>query len=115
MRQLEEKNMRLFEEVEQFKAKYASLELRHQNLLETFKIKAMESHNKWFQFIRELTNNSRTLIDLILKAGAGFAKDRKFQRIKKRTENYEKMVKKELDELMDQSQDLSIFDKPSVN
>lgn len=35
--------------------------------------------------------------------------------MKRRTEKFERMVRKELDELMNQSQDLSIFDKPSVN
>ena len=75
----------------------------------------MESQSKWFQITRELTNNSRTLIELISRSNSTLINDRKYQRIKKRTEKFEKIVKKELDELLNQSQDLSVFDKPSVN
>jgi hypothetical protein len=56
----------------------------------------MESQAKWFQITRELTSNARTLIELILKANCGLTQDRKFQRVKKRTEKFEKVVKREL-------------------
>jgi len=57
----------------------------------------MESQHKWFQITRELTNNSKTLIDLISKNNSNLIHDRRYQRIKKRTEKFEKVVKKELD------------------
>jgi len=57
----------------------------------------MESQAKWFQITRELTSNARTLIELILRANCGLTHDRKFQRVKKRTEKFEKIVKRELE------------------
>lgn len=101
--------------MELYKAKFSSLERNNQALIESFNSHLMESQSKWFQITRELTNNSRTLIELISRSGSTLINDRKYQRIKKRTEKFEKIVKKELDELLNQSQDLSVFDKPSVN
>jgi hypothetical protein len=83
--------------------------------MESYKVHLMESQNKWFQITRELTSNSRTLIELISRSNSTLINDRKYQRVKRRTEKFERMVRRELDELMNQSQDLSIFDKPSVN
>jgi hypothetical protein len=45
----------------------------------------MESHNKWLQITKELTNNSRILIELIVKSESNLINHRRFQRIKKRT------------------------------
>ena len=115
MRELEEKNRLLFEEVEQFRNQYASLEKNNQALIEAFNSHLMESQNKWFAITKELTQNARSLIEMIIKDGSNTVKDRKFQKIRKRTEKFEKMVKKEIEDLMNQSQDLSVFDKPSVN
>ena len=84
-------------------------------MIESYNVHLMESQNKWFQITRELTANSRTLIELIAKGNSPLINDRRYQRVKRRTEKFEKMVRKELDELMNQSQDLSLFDKPSVN
>jgi len=84
-------------------------------VIESYNVHLMESQNKWFQITRELTANSRTLIELIAKGNSPLINDRRYQRVKRRTEKFEKMVRKELDELMNQSQDLSLFDKPSVN
>lgn len=54
----------------------------------------MESQHKWFQITRELTNNSKTLVDLISKSNSNLIYDRRYQRVKKRTEKFEKFVKK---------------------
>ena len=112
---VEEKNKKLFEEVQSFRARYHQLEKNNQALIESFNNHMMESQHKWFQITRELTNNSKTLIDLISKNNSNLIHDRRYQRIKKRTEKFEKVVKKELDQLLNQSQDMSVFDKPSNN
>lgn len=85
MKLLEEKNKKLFEEVELYKAKFSNLEKNNQALIESFNSHLMESQNKWFQITKELTNNSKTLIELITKSGSSLINDRKYQRIKKRT------------------------------
>jgi hypothetical protein len=52
---------------------------------------------------------------MIARSNSNLIHDRRYQRIKKRTEKFEKMTKKDVDELLNQSQDLSVFDKPSNN
>lgn len=75
----------------------------------------MDSQSHWFQLAKELTAGSRTLIEMIIRSNSGLASERKFLRIKRKIERYEKMLQKELDELMNQSQDISLFEKHSIN
>jgi hypothetical protein len=56
--------------------------------MESYKVHLMESQNKWFQITRELTNNSRTLIELIATSNSALINDRKYQRVKRRTEKF---------------------------
>lgn len=85
-------------------------------MIEAFNAHMLDSQNKWFSITRELTSGSRMLLDMIIKSNhTSLVKDRKFIRLKKRIQRYERFVKKQLDDLLSQSQDISIFDKPSVN
>ena len=48
----------------------------------------MESQNKWFQITRELTSNAKVLVDLIARSNSKLVLDRRYHRIKKRTEKF---------------------------
>lgn len=63
-------------------------------MIESYNVHLMESQNKWFQITRELTANSRTLIELIAKGNSPLINDRRYQRVKRRTEKFERMVRK---------------------
>lgn len=101
--------------MEAYKAKFSSLERNNQALIESFNTHLMESQSKWFQVTRELTNNARALLEMVARGQSGVVKDRKYQRIRRRTEKFERMIRRELEELLNQSQDLSVFDKPSLH
>ena len=52
---------------------------------------------------------------MLISSESAYLTDRKFIKIKKRIEKYDKFVSKRFDDLISQSQDISIFDKPSIN
>ena len=52
---------------------------------------------------------------MLISSESAYLTDRKFIKIKKRTEKYDKFVNRRFDDLVSQSQDISIFDKPSIN
>lgn len=52
---------------------------------------------------------------MIITSRSDIVNHRKFIKIQKRTEKYDRFVSRKLDDLLSQSQDISIFDKPSVN
>lgn len=66
-------------------------------MIDSFNAYMMESQEKWFQITKELTNGSKSLIAMIIKNNSNIVNDRKFMKIKKRIEKYDKFVKKELD------------------
>ena len=84
-------------------------------MIEGFHANMVESQSKWFQIIKELVNCSKGLIHMLISSESAYLTDRKFIKIKKRIEKYDKFVSKRLDDLINQSQDISIFDKPSIN
>jgi hypothetical protein len=52
---------------------------------------------------------------MLLTSDSVYIGDRRFIKAKKRIEKYEKFANKKFDDLLNQSQDISVFDKPSVN
>lgn len=75
----------------------------------------LESQNKWFQLLKELVQCSRSLINLVSKHNRELTSERKFLNIRKKVDRFEKFVSQKLEDMISQSQDISIFDRPSMN
>lgn len=52
---------------------------------------------------------------MLIASNSDFLSDKKFLKIKKRTDKYEKFVNKKFEDLVSHSQDISLFDRPSIN
>ncbi len=52
---------------------------------------------------------------MIISSGSECLSDRKFLKFKRRTEKYERFVTKKFDDLISHSEDISIFDRPSIS
>ena len=65
VREMEQINRRLFEEVKEFKEKYQYLEESHKTMIDGFHSHMMESQSKWFQIVKELVSCSKSLIFML--------------------------------------------------
>jgi hypothetical protein len=74
----------------------------------------METQNKWFHITKDLVNCSKSLIQLASQ-NSRVTSERKFLNIKKKIDKYDKFVNKRIEDMITQSQDISIFDRPSIN
>lgn len=108
-------NQQLFDEVKQFAEKCQILEEGHQMMAEGFHTHMMEAQSKWFQITKQLVDCSKSLISMLIAENSDVLGDRKFLKVKKRTEKYEKFVNNKFQDLVSHSQDISIFDRPSIN
>ena len=88
VREMEEINRKLFEEVKEFKEKYQYLEESHKTMIDGFHSHMMESQSKWFQIVKELVSCSKSLICMLSQSESPYTNDRKFIKICKRTEKY---------------------------
>lgn len=52
---------------------------------------------------------------MLITSDSDCVNDRRFLKIKKRTEKYERFVSKKFDDLVSHSEDISIFDRPSIS
>jgi hypothetical protein len=115
VKEMQKINKKLFEEVKEFTQKYQVLEENHKSMIDGFHTHMLESQSKWFQITKELVGSSRSLIDMLISSDSVNVGDRRFMKIKRRVEKYERFVNKKFEDLLSQSQDISIFDKPSIN
>ena len=52
---------------------------------------------------------------MLISSDADCLQDRRFLKLKKKIEKYEKFVAKKFDDLVSHSEDISIFDRPSIS
>lgn len=112
---MEKINKELFEEVKQFADKCHVLEESHQIMNQGFHSHMMEAQSKWFQITKELVGCSKQLINMLISERSEFLSEKQFIKIKQRTDKYERFVNKKFEDLVSHSQDISIFDRPSIN
>lgn len=60
-------------------------------------------------------NCSKSLIQLATQHNHRVTSERKFMNIKKKIDKYEKFVNRRIEDMIDKSQDISVFDRPSIN
>lgn len=81
-------NKKLFEEVKQFTEKYHILEDSHKVMVEGYNTHMMEAQSKWFQITKQLVECSKSLVQMMITSDSDFIADKKFLKIKKKTEKY---------------------------
>ncbi len=115
--EMESINRQLFDEVNEITARYNLLERSHQEMIDSFNSFALESQNKWFQLTKDLVRCSKGALELAARhmQEGDFQDERKFYKLRRKIEKYEKFSNKQVEELLSQSQDVSIFDRPSVH
>jgi protein-tyrosine phosphatase len=74
----------------------------------------MDTQNKWFGVTKDLVSSAKALVQM---AGQNprVTSERKFVNLRRKIERYEKFVNRKLEEMITQSQDISVFDRPSIN
>jgi hypothetical protein len=77
----------------------------------------MESQTKWFQITQEFFNISSNLLTIAdnLKKGVPLDNEEVLENIKKKVAKYESFVNTNIEDLISENIDFSLFDRPSVS
>lgn len=115
IQQLEANNKELVTVIQDFNAKYTQMQRNYKQFAESAKANLLESQNKWSAVAKELVSISKELISGIesLKSGASI-NEKKLGVLISKTMKYEKFLNTNLEDLISQSQDVSLFDKAST-
>lgn len=113
--QLEANNKELINVIQDFNTKYTQMQKNYKQFAESAKANLLESQNKWSAVAKELVLISKELISGIegMKSGIEI-NENKFAIIVNKTLKYEKFLNTNLEDLISQSQDVSLFDKAST-
>ena len=113
--QLEGNNKELVTVIQDFNAKYTQMQKNYKQFAESAKANLLESQNKWSAVAKELVTISKELISGIetLKSGVAI-NENKLAILVNKTMKYEKFLNTNLEDLISQSQDVSLFDKAST-
>lgn len=101
--------------IQEFNVKYNQMQKNYKQFAESAKGNLMESQNKWSAVAKELVSISKEFIKSIdgLKNG-GELNEKKIELLINKTYKYEKFLNTNIEELISQSQDVSIFEKAST-
>jgi len=115
IQQLETNNKELVTVIQDFNTKYTQMQKNYKQFAESAKANLLESQNKWSAVAKELVSISKELITGVenLKGGTGI-NEKKFAVLVNKTMKYEKFLNTNLEDLISQSQDVSLFDKAST-
>ena len=115
IQQLEANNKELVTVIQDFNTKYTQMQKNYKQFAESAKANLLESQNKWSAVAKELVSISKELITGVenLKSGAGI-NEKKLAVLVNKTMKYEKFLNTNLEDLISQSQDVSLFDKAST-
>lgn len=115
IQQIEANNKELLSVIQDFNTKYTQMQKNYKQFAESAKSNLLESQNKWSAVAKELVLISKELISGIesLKSGVDI-NDKKLSIIINKTLKYEKFLNTNLEDLISQSQDVSLFEKAST-
>ena len=105
----------LSRQLEGYAEKYNNLVSEYKSVISITNSNLMDSQNKWFQIVKELVQSCRFIIQLVTKHNKELTSERRFINVRKKIDRFERFVSKRLEDLISQSQDLSVFDRPSIN
>lgn len=104
----------LFEQLNHYLERYRALEEQYKGVVEQANQALMDTQNKWFGVTKDLVGCAKSLINMVGQ-NPRMAFERKFVSLRKKVDRYEKFVSRRLEEMITQSQDISLFDRPSIN
>lgn len=113
--QLESNNKELITVVQDVNSKYIQMQKNYKQFAESAKANLLESQNKWSAVAKELVTISKELITAVdaIKSGVTI-NENKLAVLVNKTMKYEKFLNTNLEDLISQSQDVSLFDKAST-
>ena len=84
-------------------------------LEESTKNTLIESHSKWFQITQEIYRMSASAVEIAERLNSNGSLEEDIERIKSKMIKYEAFVNTNIDDLMNQNVDFSMFERPSVS
>lgn len=112
--QLEEEKSELIKFIENVKKKYQSLQNNYKDFTDAAQNTLMESQSKWFKITQEFYNMANSLKDVCTKIQNNQPLDDPtiIQKIGKKLSKYESFVKMNIEDLISENVDFSLFQRP---